>query len=42
MWRLFDITKDEIPNLSVAYYESVKDAAYNEGALNIKVKRLIS
>ena len=42
MWQLFDITKEQMPDLSEAYYESVKDAVYNEGALTIKTKRLMS
>lgn len=42
MWQLFDITKEQMPDLSEAYYESVKNAVYNEGVLTIKTKRLMS
>lgn len=42
MWQLFDATKKEMPDLADAYYGYVKDAAYREGAINLKTKRLIS
>ena len=42
MWQLFDITKEQMPDLSEAYYGSVKNAVYNEGALTVKTKRLMS
>ena len=42
LWQLFDITKNEMPDLAEAYYGSVKDAVYKEGSLDIKTKRLMS
>ncbi len=42
MWQLFDTSKDQMPELSEAYYGSVKEAVYNEGYLGIKTKRLMS
>lgn len=42
MWALFDLTKGQMPDLSEAYYGSVKDAVYSDGALDIKTKRLMS
>lgn len=42
MWQLTDITKDQMPDLTEAYYESVKDAVYNEGSFDVKTKRLMS
>ena len=34
LWPLFDITKNEMPNLAEAYYGPVKDAVYKEGSLD--------
>ena len=42
MWELFEITKEQMPDLPEAYYGSVKDAVYGDGALDIKTKRLMS
>ncbi len=42
MWELFELTKEQMPDLTEAYYGSVKNAVYNEGGLGIKSKRLIS
>ena len=42
MWELFEVTKDQMPDLSEAYYGSVKDAVYRDGALDLKTKRLMS
>ena len=42
MWELFDLTKDQMPDLSDAYYGGVKDAVYSDGALDMKTKRLMS
>ncbi|TWI72996.1 AhpD family alkylhydroperoxidase [Desulfobotulus alkaliphilus] len=42
MWELFELTKKQMPDLSEAYYGSVKNAVYGEGSLSIKNKRLIS
>lgn len=42
MWQLFDVSKQEMPDLAEAYYGSVKDAVYKEGHLCIKTKRLMS
>ncbi|WP_051305871.1 carboxymuconolactone decarboxylase family protein [Desulfogranum mediterraneum] len=42
MWHLFDITKEQMPDLAEAYYGPVKEAVYSEGSLDIKTKRLIS
>jgi AhpD family alkylhydroperoxidase len=42
MWDLFDATKMQMPDLAEAYYGSVKDAVYSDGALDIKTKRLMS
>ena len=42
LWQLFDITKNEMPDLAEAYYGPVKDAVYEEGSLDIKTKRLMS
>ena len=42
LWQLFDITKNEMPDLAEAYYGSVKDAVCKEGPLDIKAKRLMS
>lgn len=42
MWELFDLTKGQMPDLSEAYYGSVKDAVYIDGALDVKTKRLMS
>ncbi len=42
MWQLFDISKEQMVDLSEAYYGSVKNSVYNEGALNTKTKRLMS
>lgn len=42
LWQLFDITKNEMPDLTDAYYGSVKEAVYRDGALDLKTKRLMS
>lgn len=42
MWELFDLTKEQMPDLSEAYYGPVKSAVYREGALDLKTKRLMS
>ena len=42
MWELFDLTKEQMPDLAEAYYASVKNAVYSEGALDLKTKRLMS
>ena len=42
MWELVDLTKDQMPDLSDAYYGAVKDAVYSDGALDLKTKRLMS
>jgi len=42
MWELFDVTKDQMPDLTEAYYSGVKDAVYCDGALDLKTKRLMS
>lgn len=42
LWQLFDITKNEMPDLAEAYCGPVKDAVYEEGSLDIKTKRLMS
>lgn len=42
MWELFELTKEQMPDLTEAYYGSVKNAVYNEGTLGVKAKRLIS
>jgi AhpD family alkylhydroperoxidase len=42
MWELFEVTKDQMPELTEAYYGGVKDAVYNDGALDLKTKRLMS
>lgn len=42
MWDLFELTKEQMPDLAEAYYTSVRDAVYSEGALDPKMKRLIS
>lgn len=42
MWALFELTKDQMPDLAEAYYEAVKDAVYSDGALDLKTKRLMS
>ena len=34
LWPLFDITKNEMPDLAEAYYGPVKDAVYKEGSLD--------
>ena len=36
LWQLFDITKNEMPDLAEAYYGSAKDAVCKEGPLDIK------
>ena len=30
MWELFDVTKEQMPELTEAYYGGVKDAVYSE------------
>jgi AhpD family alkylhydroperoxidase len=42
MWELVDVTKEQMPDLADAYYGSVKDAVYSDGALDLKTKRLMS
>lgn len=42
VWELFDVTREQMPGLTEAYYGSVKDAVYNDGALDLKTKRLMS
>jgi AhpD family alkylhydroperoxidase len=42
MWQLFEMSKDQIRDLSEAYYGPVRDAVYREGALDVKTKRLMS
>lgn len=42
MWELFDVTKDQMPELTEAYYSGVKNAVYCDGALDLKTKRLMS
>jgi AhpD family alkylhydroperoxidase len=42
MWELFDVTKEQMPDLAEAYYGGVKDAVYSDGALDLKTKRLMS
>ncbi|MGD8811725.1 MAG: carboxymuconolactone decarboxylase family protein [Thioalkalispiraceae bacterium] len=42
MWQLFDATKMAMPELADAYYGSVKEAVYRDGAINLKTKRLMS
>lgn len=42
MWELFGLTKEQMPQLSEAYYGPVKDAVYTDGALDLKTKRLMS
>ncbi|BBO89692.1 carboxymuconolactone decarboxylase family protein [Desulfosarcina ovata] len=42
MWELFEVTKEQMPDLTEAYYGAVKDAVYRDGALDLKTKRLMS
>jgi AhpD family alkylhydroperoxidase len=42
MWELFDLTKEQMPDLAEAYYGPVKSAVYSDGALDAKIKRLMS
>jgi AhpD family alkylhydroperoxidase len=42
MWQLTEATKKAMPDLADAYYGSVKDAVYRDGAINLKTKRLMS
>ena len=42
MWELFDLTKEQMPDLTESYYGAVKDAVYRDGALDVKMKRLMS
>lgn len=42
IWDLFELTGQQMPDLKTAYYDHVKGAVYRDGALNVKVKRLIS
>ena len=42
MWELFEVTKQQMPDLTEAYYGGVKDAVYSDGALDLKTKRLMS
>ncbi len=38
----FDVSTRHIPELSEAYFDSVKKAVYADGALDVKTKRLMS
>ena len=42
MWELFDLTKEQMPDITEAYYGSVKNAVYLDGELDVKTKRLMS
>jgi AhpD family alkylhydroperoxidase len=42
MWSLFDVTREQMPELTEAYYGGVKEAVYSDGALGLKTKRLMS
>lgn len=42
LWQLFNITKEEMPDLADAYYGHVKEAVYKDGSLDLKTKRLMS
>ena len=42
MWKLVNLTKEQMPDLSESYYGSVTNAVYREGSLDIKTKRLMS
>lgn len=42
MWQLFDATKTKMPDLAEAYYGSVIEAVYRDGAMDLKTKRLMS
>jgi AhpD family alkylhydroperoxidase len=42
MWQLVDATKTAMPELTDAYYGSVKEAVYRNGAIDRKTKRLMS
>jgi AhpD family alkylhydroperoxidase len=42
MWELFNLTKEQNPDLFETYYGPVKKAVYSEGALGSKTKRLMS
>jgi alkylhydroperoxidase/carboxymuconolactone decarboxylase family protein YurZ len=37
----FELIKEQMPDVSEAYYDAVKNAVYNDGALDLKTKRLI-
>lgn len=42
MWQLFDATETEMPDLAEAYYGTVIEAVYRDGAMDHKTKRLMS
>jgi len=42
MWQLTDATKTEMPELAEAFYGAVKDAAYRDGFIDHKTKRLMA
>jgi AhpD family alkylhydroperoxidase len=42
MWRLTDATKAKMPELAQAYYGTVTEAVYRDGAMDVKTKRLMS
>lgn len=42
MWQLFETSKQEMVDLTEAYYGAVKDAVYKDGELDVKTKRLMS
>jgi len=42
MWQVFEASKQEMPQLTEAYYGAVKEAVYVPGALDLKTKRLMS
>lgn len=42
MLKLFELSQSQMPELTKAYYGSVKEAVYREGSLDLKTKRLIS
>ncbi len=42
MWQSLQLSKEQMPELTQAYYGEVSDAVYQEGALDLKTKRLMS
>lgn len=42
MWQLFASSENAMSALSEAYYGTVKDVVYTDGALDVKTKRLMS